>query len=60
MLNRLLAHLTKYNISTDEQYGFSPKLTAENATYHFTNEILKFEAFMATKLDNTCSGYQRY
>jgi hypothetical protein len=41
MLNRLLAHLTKYNILTDEQYGFRTKLTKENATYNLTNEILK-------------------
>jgi hypothetical protein len=44
MLTRLLAHLTKYSVLIDEQYGFSPKLTTENATYHLT-KILKFEAF---------------
>jgi hypothetical protein len=40
MLNRLLAHLTKYSILTDEQYGFRTKLTTENAVYILTNEIL--------------------
>ena len=40
MLNRLLTHLTKFSILSNEQYGFRTKLTTENATYKLTNEIL--------------------
>jgi hypothetical protein len=58
MLNKLLTHLTKYSTLTDEQFGFKTKLTTENATYHLTNEILKFEACTATKLFKMFLGYQ--
>jgi hypothetical protein len=40
MLNRLLAHLTKYSILAVEQYRFRTKLTTENAMCNLTNEIL--------------------
>jgi hypothetical protein len=41
MLKKLLAHLTKYSILTDEEYGLRTKLTMENVMYNVTNETLR-------------------
>ena len=40
MQRRILKHLTKYNVLTTEQYGFTVGLKTDNATYKLTTEIL--------------------
>ena len=40
MQRRILKHVTKYNISSIEQYGFKVGLRTDNATYKLTAEIL--------------------
>jgi len=40
MQRRILKHLTKYNISSTEQYGFRVGLRTDNATFKLTTEIL--------------------
>jgi len=39
-MQRILKHLTKYNILSTEQYGFRLGLGSDNATYKLTTEIL--------------------
>jgi len=40
MQTRILKHLTKYNILSNEQYGFRIGLKTDNAIYEPTTEIL--------------------
>jgi hypothetical protein len=40
MQTRILKHLTKYNILSNEQYGFRIGLKTDNAIYKLTTEIL--------------------
>ena len=40
MQRRILKHITKYNILSNEQYGFRLGLRTDNATYKLTTEIL--------------------
>jgi hypothetical protein len=40
MQNRILKHLTKYNILSTEQYGFRIGLKTDNAIYQLKTEIL--------------------
>ena len=40
MQRRILKHLAKYNILSNEQYGFREELRTDNATYKLTTEIL--------------------
>jgi len=40
MQRRILKHFIKYNILGTEQYGFRVGLSADNATYKLTTEIL--------------------
>jgi hypothetical protein len=40
MQTRILKHLTKYNILSDEQYGFRIGLKTDNAIYKLTTKIL--------------------
>ena len=40
MQKRILKHLTKCNILSNEQYGFRIGLKTDNAIYQLTNKIL--------------------
>jgi hypothetical protein len=40
MQTRILTHLTKYNILSNNQYGFRKSLKTEDAIYKVTSEIL--------------------
>ena len=40
MQKKILKHLTKYNIISNEQYGFRIGLKTDNAIYQLTTKIL--------------------
>jgi len=40
VMQRILKHLTKYNILSTEQYGFRVRFSTDNATYKLTTGIL--------------------